>query len=495
MAKLQNPKEMVTSLRSTFQSGKTKSVDFRLNQLKNFKKLLVENQDAIVNALKEDLRKPRHESIIMEIEVLLSELNETITNLRSWVKPQYLTKNIVNILDEVCIYNDPYGVVLIVGAWNYPFQLTLAPVVGAIAAGNCIIAKPSELAPASAKLMWELFEKYMDTDCYQIYCGGIEETTNLLKEKFDYIFYTGSTTVGKIFYETAAKTLTPVTLELGGKSPVYVDNTADIEMATRRILWGKFANLGQTCIAPDYLMCTKDVEKKIIEYSKKLLKEWFGENPIESPDLGRIINERNFTRVVGLLQSGKTAIGGRFDASEKYIEPTILTDVHENDPVMREEIFGPILPILSVNNLKDVINYINKGEKPLAMYIFTKSKKDLDLLIENTTCGGICVNDTVMHFAVGNLPFGGVGSSGIGKYHGKHTYETFSHQKSCLKKTFGLIGEKLGCTRYPPFNPKRTNMLKYLLRTKFELSFPVLRYLTVFAMGCLVSFYYNRLSQ
>nr|CAD7405601.1 unnamed protein product [Timema poppensis] len=474
-----NFSDIVQRARNAFHSGRTKSVEFREKQLNQLLRLYEENVPEMLTALSSDLRKSKQESLMTEIEYMKNDLINTIRNLREWVKPEKPPKSFVNMLDGVLIYNDPYGVVLIIGAWNYPLQLALLPMAGAIAAGNTVILKPSEVSPASAQLIAKLLPKYLDQECFQVVLGGVPETTQLLKEKFDYIFYTGSTEVGKIVRHAANEHLTPVTLELGGKSPVYLDNTADLEMAVKRIMWGKCINAGQTCIAPDYLLCSKQVEKEFVSKAKTILKEWYGDKSKESPDLCRIVTDRHYQRLVGLLKAGTVAVGGETDASEKFISPTILVDVKPTDPVMQEEIFGPILPVVNVESAFDAIKFINSREepltlyvfttdkkvrelilsqtrsgstcindtlmhfKPLAFYIFSKSSKDRDLLINNVSCGGVCCNDTIMHLAVDTLPFGGVGNSGIGSYHGKYSFDTFTHKKSCLVKDFNGIGEKL----------------------------------------------------
>lgn len=487
-----NAKEMISRLRNSYDSGKTRPLDYRIEQLKKLKKMYLENQEVIVQALSADLHKCRHESIVMEFMFLVNDLDNILVNIKEWDKPETPEKPFVNILDKLYVFNDPYGVVLVIGAWNYPFQLLLMPVAGAIAAGNCVVMKPSEVASNSAKVISELIPKYLDNDCYQVYTGGVPETTSLLKEKFDYIFYTGSSGVGKIIQEAAAKHLTPTTLELGGKSPVYLDDSVNMKTAVKRILWGKLANAGQTCVAPDYLLCTKNVEKKFLEISRGILKQWYGDETNKSLDFGRIINDAHFQRIQKLLKSGSVAIGGNILPSERYIEPTVLVDVKPTDPVMMEEIFGPVLPIITIGNLHDAITFINKREKPLAMYIFSKRKDDVNLLIKNTSCGGICVNDTIMHLTVDTLPFGGVGNSGMGHYHGKYTFDTFSHKKSCLYKNLGVIGEKLGESRYPPFNERKTKFLMALLKRRAPMSFGFVRYVLAFGLGAASIFmYYN----
>ncbi|KAJ8911167.1 hypothetical protein NQ315_013022 [Exocentrus adspersus] len=477
------PGEIVHHLRTTFESGKTKPIEYRIKQLRALQRLLQENEKEISKALFADLHKSKHEGVMTEINFVLNELTYILMHLHDWVKSEWPPKQFANVLDSVYILHEPYGVALIIGAWNYPLQLTLSPVIGAIAAGNCVVIKPSEVAVATAKFIANTIPKYLDEDSIQVYLGGIPETTELLKEKFDYIFYTGSSTVGKIIHAAAAKHLTPTTLELGGKSPVYLDASAHIERAARRIIWGKFMNVGQTCVAPDYLLCSKEVQAKFLSYSKKILKEFFGNNPKLSPDYGRIINDRQFQRLVGLLKTGNIAIGGEVDASERYIAPTIITDVTMKDPIMEDEIFGPILPIVNVDNPYEAISYITNKEKPLALYIFSNNKDIVKLILDNTSSGGVTVNDTVMHLTVPNLPFGGVGNSGMGAYHGEYSYNTFTHKRSVLHKNLGTLVDKLSTARYPPLNDRKISYLKFMLAPGMSFSFKCFSHIISFLLG------------
>lgn len=483
--------EILNTLRNSFESGRTKSLEFRETQLKALLKMYEENTAAMIAALSKDLRKSKTESIILEVSLIVSELKELIANFKSWSKPEKRAKGLPNLLDQVLLYKDPYGVVLVMGAWNYPIQLNFLPFAGALAAGNCIILKPSELAPNCAELIAEIIPKYLDSDCYKVVLGGVAETTELLKERFDYIFFTGSPIVGKIVHAAANKYLTPVTLELGGKSPVYLDSTANVDIATHRILWGKFVNAGQTCIAPDYLMCTKEVEKDFITAAKNVIKEFYGEDPKQSPDFCRIINDRHFQRVTNLINNTKLAVGGKTDAAERYIEPSIAVDVKETDPLMIEEIFGPILPILTVNNANEAIKFINSREKPLSLYIFSNDKNVVDLFLQNTSSGGVTVNDTLMHAAVETLPFGGVGNSGMGAYHGKASFDTFVHQKATLVKNLGSLGEKLSNKRYPPYSESKLNYIRNMLKKRKGLPLRLLSYVFTFGLGVGVAFIIN----
>lgn len=484
--------EILQTARTAFDTGKTKSYEFREKQLRALLKMYTENTNSILAALYSDLRKGKQESVVLELEYLKNDLRNSLANLKRWMQPERPAKSFVNLLDRLYIFSEPYGVVLVIGAWNYPLQLTLLPVAGAIAAGNCVIIKPSELAPATAKFMAETIPKYLDSDCYHVVLGGVPETTELLKERFDYIFFTGSASVGKIIHTAAAKHLTPTTLELGGKSPVYVDNSVNIEVAAKRILWGKCVNSGQTCVAPDYILCTKDVQNKFVATAARILKEWYGENPQESPDLCRIVTDRHFARLVKFLENVKIAVGGKSDASDRFIEPTILIDVKANDPVMQEEIFGPIFPIVTISDVQEAIKVMKSKEKPLALYIFSNIKENVDLITQNVSCGGMCVNETIMHLAVDNLPFGGVGGSGMGNYHGKYSFDTFSHKKSCLYKDYGFLGEKLASARYPPYSQKKIDYLNFLLRKRGGFSLKCLPYFLVFCFGVISSIYFKQ---
>ncbi|CAH0724293.1 unnamed protein product, partial [Brenthis ino] len=395
-----NISEVVQKAHDTYNSGLTRPVEWRKKQLKNLMRMYEETRNSMVDALVKDLRRSKTEAILLEVDYLVNDLKNTLNNFDEWVKPERPPKGLVNILDDVVIFNDPYGVVLIIGAWNYPLQLLLLPMAAAIAAGNVVILKPSELAVASAQYMVETLPKYLDTDAVVIVEGGPEETTDLLKQKFDYIFYTGGTNVGKIVYAAATKNLTPVTLELGGKSPVYIDNSVDMEVTAKRVLWGKFINVGQTCIAPDYVLCTKEVQDKFVEIAKNVLKEWYGQDPQKSPDLCRIINHRHFSRLQALVDASKdkVAIGGQYDSQDKFIAPTILTNVTGSDKIMDDEIFGPILPIVPIENAYEAIKFINAREHPLVLYVFTKQSNIQKLFTDQTRSGSLCVNDTIMFY-------------------------------------------------------------------------------------------------
>ncbi|KAJ0174245.1 hypothetical protein K1T71_010391 [Dendrolimus kikuchii] len=484
-SKNENMAEVVQRARDTFNRGVTKPIEWRRKQLQNLLRMYEENRNAMAEALRKDLNRCKTEAILLEVEYLINDLKNTLHELKEWASPDRPPKGFVNMLDDVIIYKDPYGVALVIGAWNYPLQLLLLPMSGAIAAGNTVILKPSELAAACTEFVVQTLPKYLDNDAVIVVEGGPQETTELLKQKFDYIFYTGGTNVGKIVYEAATKHLTPVTLELGGKSPVYIDNTADIFITAKRLLWGKYINAGQTCIAPDYVLCTKEIQDKFIVAARKVLKEWYGEEPQKSPDYGRIINNRHFARLQTLLDASKdkVVIGGRSDANDKFIEPTILANVTASDKIMEDEIFGPILPILTVENAYEAIKFINSKEHSLVLYVFSKQNNIQKLFTEQTRSGSINMNDTIMFYAVDTLPFGGVGHSGIGAYHGKATFDTFTHKKSCLIKTFSSLGEKITSIRYPPYTDGNLKLISTLLRKYHGPSFKFLPYLVTLAIG------------
>ncbi|XP_068620032.1 aldehyde dehydrogenase, dimeric NADP-preferring isoform X2 [Battus philenor] len=485
-----NIAEIVEKARETYNSGVTRPIEWRRQQLQNLMRMYTENTNAMVAALAKDLRRCKMEAMLLETEYLINDLKNTLNNLDEWSQPERPSKGMVNILDEVVIYNDPYGVVLVIGAWNYPLQLLLLPMAGAIAAGNVVIIKPSELSEACAKFVAEMVPKYLDNDAVKVVEGGADVATELLKQRFDYIFYTGGTNVGKLVYAAATKHLTPVTLELGGKSPVYIDSTADIAITAKRVLWGKFINAGQTCIAPDYVLCSKEVQDKFVDAARDVLKEWYGEVPQKSPDLCRIINSRHFSRLQALLDASKdkVAIGGSSDPNDRFIEPTVLANVKDTDKIMEDEIFGPILPIVPVENAYEAIKFINAREHPLVLYVFSKQGNIHTLFNEQTRSGSVCINDTIMFYGVDTLPFGGVGNSGLGAYHGKASFDTFTHKKSCLIKNFNGLGEKIASARYPPYSDKKLKTITMLMAKRTLPSFKFLPYLLTFALGAGVSY-------
>ncbi|XP_018427323.1 PREDICTED: aldehyde dehydrogenase family 3 member B1-like isoform X1 [Nanorana parkeri] len=380
------------------------------------------------------------------------------------MKDEHVSKNMAMYLDTAFIRKEPFGVVLIISPWNYPVQLTLIPLIGAIAAGNCVIMKPSEISQNTEKVLAEGLARYLDQDCFAVVCGGVEESTRLLAERFDYIFFTGNPVVGKIVMEAATKHLTPLTLELGGKNPCYVHDDSDIKNAARRIAWSRFINAGQTCLAPDYVLCSEAIKEKLVVALQATIREFYGEDPKQSPDFGRIIGDRHYQRVAALLKHGKVVAGGQTDDSEKYIAPTILIDVAESDPIMQEEIFGPILPIVIVPGLEEAIQFINKREKALAAYAFSANSQIINQVLDRTSSGSFCGNDGIVQTTIISLPFGGVGHSGMGMYHGKFTFDTFSHKRACLLRSDGR--EKLNEVRYPPYNESRLGFILSMTEVK-----------------------------
>ena len=449
--------DLIQQQRAFFQTGQTKSVDFRLAQLQCLKQAIIDHQNAILEAAKADLGRPPFEAYF-EIATL-GEINLAIKKLKTWVKPRRVKTSIDQFPSSAWIQPEPLGVVLIIGPWNYPFQLMVSPLVGAIAAGNCAILKPSEHAPHTSNVVAKIIKSAFDPKYIAVVEGDVDTSKQLLAEKFDHIFFTGGTAIGKIIMQAAAQHLTPVTLELGGKNPCIVDADVDLETAAKRIIWGKFINTGQTCIAPDYLLVEQKIKQPLLDLLKQKIQTFYGDNPAKSPDYGRIINQRHFSRLASFLDNGTVVTGGQTDPDSRYIAPTLLDDISWDQPVMQEEIFGPILPILTYDNLDSAIAQINARPKPLALYIFSKDTVKQQKVLSETSSGGVCINDTVMHYVISDLPFGGVGKSGIGSYHGKASFDTFSHQKSVLKKGLWL---DLGW-RYAPYTLKQLKQIKQMV--------------------------------
>jgi aldehyde dehydrogenase (NAD+) len=376
------------------------------------------------------------------------------------MKPKKVSTSLAAFPGKSLIVREPLGVALVIAPWNYPFALVVNPLAGALAAGNCAVVKPSEVAPATSALLARILPKYLDPEAVAVIEGGVPETTELLAQRFDHIFYTGNGAVGRIVMRAAAAHLTPVTLELGGKSPCLVDASANLEVSARRILWAKFYNCGQTCVAPDYILVEASVHDAFVAQLKATLREFFGDNPQQHKDYGRIVNARHHRRLMGLLPgSGQVAAGGQADEPDRYIAPTLLTQVPEDAPIMQDEIFGPILPILAVPNLDDAIHFVNARPKPLALYLFSSQDAAYEQVVSRTSSGGFVMNHAVIHLAVHGLPFGGVGESGMGAYHGEHSFDTFSHRKAVLKKGTAL---DMPLT-YPPYTEKKESWLRRLL--------------------------------
>uniref|UniRef100_A0A0X3P5W3 Aldehyde dehydrogenase n=2 Tax=Schistocephalus solidus TaxID=70667 RepID=A0A0X3P5W3_SCHSO len=433
------------------------SLSERRKCLKRLLEMLSLHEKEICDALFKDLHKPTHESLMCEVLTSKQELQFHIKNLRSMVDSKAVHKSLATFGDNNCVEFQPLGLVLILGAWNYPIQLIALPLAGALAAGNCVVLKPSELAPATAALLSRLIPVYLES----VFNGGPNETANLLaSNKFDFIFYTGSSRVGKLIMAEAAKNLTPVCLELGGKSPVYIDASADIPLTARRIMWGKTLNAGQTCVAPDYVLCHEAVQEHFIEECKSVLMSFFPEGTEHNDDYGRLINKNHTQRLISMLESSKgtVRVGGSHNVSAKYIEPT-LVEVQPDDSLMKEEIFGPILPIITVGSSQEAIDFVNKGEKPLSIYVFSSSKSVFAEWREKTSSGGILHNDCIMLAGTLGVPFGGVGNSGMGRYHGKSSFLLFSNARSVMdKNTSENVNNKL---RYAPYDDKKEKWLRF----------------------------------
>ncbi|SEC34740.1 aldehyde dehydrogenase (NAD+) [Streptomyces sp. 2231.1] len=435
LSSTEQPADLVARLRATFATGRTRPVAWRTAQLRRLRALLTERGADLAAALRDDLGKSETEAYRTEIDFTVREIDHTLEHLDAWLRPEPAPVP-AHLGPDATAWTqvDPLGVVLVIAPWNYPAQLLLAPMVGALASGNAVVAKPSELAPATSAALAELIPAYLDTDAVAVVEGGVPETTALLAERFDHVFYTGNGTVGRIVMRAAAEHLTPVTLELGGKSPVFVDRGTDLDTVADRLARGKFLNAGQTCVAPDYVLTDPGTAAALEAALVRAVESLYGTDPAASPEYGRIINERHFDRLSGLLGSGRVAVGGVSDRTAKYLAPTVLADVDADSPVMREEIFGPVLPIVTVAGLDEAIAFINDRDKPLALYVFTESDETRARIAAETSSGGLGYGLPLAHLTVSDLPFGGVGESGMGSYHGRYSIETFSHRKAVLSK-------------------------------------------------------------
>lgn len=442
--------QIIDKQRLYFETGNTLPVAFRKEQLQMLKKMLIENEQALLDAMYADFGKPALESYVTEVGFVEQEITMMIKNIAKWARPKKVAETLINFPAKSYIYQQPYGVALIIGPWNYPLQLVINPLIGAIAAGNCAVVKPSELTAHTSRVIANMLRSTFSENYIAVVEGGIPTTQNLLQQRFDKIFFTGSSNVGRIVMLAAAKYLTPVTLELGGKSPAIVALEADLELAAKRIVWGKFLNAGQTCVAPDYVLVREQVKEELIQLMTQCIKEFYGDDPSKSPDFARIINDAHFERLSSHLKTGNIRTGGQTDASQRYIAPTILDQVSWEDPIMQEEIFGPVLPVLSYSNGSEVIQLINSREKPLALYYFSSNLDKQQRIIQHVQFGGGCINDTLSHFANSKLPFGGIGGSGIGNYHGESSFNVFSHQKSVVHRGTWLDLP----LRYPPYKGK-----------------------------------------
>ena len=429
-------KSVFNKQKEFFYLGKTNDINFRIDNLRKLKEVIKVNENKILEALNKDLGKSNFESYATEIGIVYDEINVHIKNIKKWARRERKKSSIIYYPSKSYVYKEPYGVTLIIGPFNYPFQLVIAPLIGAISAGNTAIIKPSENTKNISILLEEIINENFEEEYLKVVSPleGKEAVSYLLEFPFDYIFFTGSVRVGKIIMEKAAKNLTPITLELGGKSPCIVDSDAKLELAAKRIVWGKFLNAGQTCVAPDYLCVHKNIKEKLLKLIISEIHKQFGEEIKTSPDYPRIVNNNSLTRLSNYIKDGEVYYGGSFDDLELYMEPTILVNTDVNSAVMTEEIFGPILPVIEFDNIENIIDFINRREKPLALYYFSESKKNINYILRATTSGGVTINDTIIHVANGNLPFGGVGNSGVGNYHGKASFDTFTHKRSVMKR-------------------------------------------------------------
>lgn len=451
--------ELVEKQKKFFNSNKTKDLRFRKNNLKLLLNILKNNEEKLYQAIFQDFKKSEFETFETELALIYHEIKLSIKKLPVWAKKKKVNTDLANMPGRSYIISEPLGNTLVIGAWNYPYQLSILPAVAALAAGNTVIIKPSELAKNTSKIMAEIINQAFDKNYLHVIEGGIEETTELLKQKFDKIFYTGSSQVGKIVMKAASENLCPVILELGGKSPAIVLEDANIKMTAKRIVYGKFLNAGQTCVAPDYLLVQKNIKEKLITEIKRQINIIHGKTPIESEALVRIITKRHFDRITKLIDHKKVIIGGNFNEDDLFISPTVIDNVSWKDEIMKDEIFGPLLPIIEFENIEDIINKIKERPKPLALYLFTNSSSLRKRIFNEVSFGGGMLNDTITHLTNANLPFGGVGYSGMGNYHGKYSFDAFSHHKSIIQKT-NLIELFI---KYPPYTKFKMKIIKKAL--------------------------------
>lgn len=451
---------LMNQQRSLFETGKTKDTSFRIKALQALKESIQRHEDDIKEALYKDLHKAGTESYFSEIGMVLSELSYIVKRIPRWTQKHYVTTPLAQFYGTSYSVYEPYGVTLIMSPWNYPFMLTMDPLIGAIAAGNCVVVKPSAYAPHTAHIISKILSECFDSSYIAVVEGGRTENAILLEQHFDYIFFTGGVQVGRLVMEKASRYLTPVTLELGGKSPCIIDKHVNVKLAAKRAVFGKFLNAGQTCVAPDYVFIHKDVKHEFISYAKEVIHEFYGKTPLLYQDLPKIINEKHFQRLCQLMKDEHIIIGGQSSEETLQIEPTLLDDVHINAPIMQEEVFGPILPMITYQNLDEVIHYITSHEKPLALYLFTNNKTVEHKILKSCSFGGGCINDTIIHLASSKLGFGGVGGSGMGNYHGKRSFTTFSHEKSIVKKANWIDLP----FRYHPYNKTKEKIIKFFMK-------------------------------
>lgn len=490
--------QCIKDAKEAFQTGRTKDVKFRKEQIKKMMKMLDENKDILCDALKADLNKPPFETILCEYNLMVNELLEFLAEIDNFAAPIKKPGNILTFFDQLYVQHEPLGTVLVMGAWNYPLLLSLQPMAGAIAAGNCVIMKMSEHSPQTGKLIADLVAKYLDPQCYKVVNCDLQTTQYMLAEhKFDHIFYTGGDNGGKAVYAAASKNLTPVVLELGGKSPVYIDDeVCDREAVWNRLFWGKFVNAGQTCVAPDYVLCSEKAQQTARKHFHKVLNQFFNGDAINSEYYPRIVNYQHFERLKKLLKESRMVVGGKLDKDKLSIEPAIVLDCTMDDAIMQEEIFGPILPFITCSSAQKAIDIINARPKPLALYIFSDSKKLQDKFLKQTTSGTVCLNDVLLQISTASLPFGGTGGSGFGKYHGVYSLETFSNSRSVLARGFNPILEWIGSSRYPPYSNRKLQLLTQLgMNRKIWLPSPLLASCLSFAGGVGSVFAYSWIAE
>ena len=433
-------------------------VSYRKESLKKLLNSIQKNEAAIIEALYLDFKKPAFEAVLTETQYVISDLKATIKNIHSWSKPKKVLPSILNFPSRDYIYSEPYGKVLIISPWNYPFQLALCPLIAAVSAGNSVVLKPSELTPNTSKIIAEIITESFETNHVEVVQGGVEVSQKLLSQRWDYVFFTGSVAVGKIVAKAAAENLTPVTLELGGKNPCIIDETANVKLAAKRIVWGKFINGGQTCIAPDYLLVKPQIKEMLIQSLIEEIENAYSKNIQSSKDYCRIVNDKNWERLTQLIDSEKVIYGGKTNKETLYIAPTLIAETDFESEIMKDEIFGPLLPIVTYETESDLESIISKYEKPLALYVFTENHSFAETIINKFSFGGGCVNDTVIHFSNKRLPFGGVGHSGIGAYHGTLNFDTFSHKKAIVVKSNWLDLPM----RYAPYGNKLSYIKRFL---------------------------------
>lgn len=452
--------ELVTKQREFFFSGKTLDISCREKALDKLEQAILKHEDRLYGALKEDLGKSKAESYMCEVGLTLSELRYVRKHVRGWSRDRSVLTPLAQFHAKSFTVQEPYGVVLVMSPWNYPVLLTLEPLIGALAAGNCCVVKPSAYSPATSKVMAEMLREVFPEEYAAVVEGGRKENQSLLEQKFDYIFFTGGVNVGKLVMEKASAHLTPVTLELGGKSPCIIDRTANLKLAARRLVFGKYLNCGQTCVAPDYVLVEREIKEAFLEYVKKEIRKQFGKRPLQNPSYGKMVNRKHFDRVLNLIEREKLVCGGESNAQTLQIAPTVLAGVTETDAVMQEEIFGPVIPVLTVENMDAAYAFVKSRPQPLALYIFTSDRPTEERFLKEIPFGGGCVNDTIIHLATSNMGFGGVGNSGMGSYHGKKSFETFSHEKSIVKKYTWLDMPM----RYQPYNRVKEKLVRMFVK-------------------------------